>query len=210
MLKLFYSPGSCALASHIALEEAGAAYELQLVKLGEQQQRTPEYLKVNPKGRVPALQTPRGVLTENPAILAFIAQTHPQAKLAPLNDPFAFADMQAFNSFLCATVHPTFAHMFRPGRYADDERSHAAMRAKVPATLDEHFGIVERRLSDGREWVCGDFSVADCYLYVFARWYQREGMGTPQSRPLVRAHLERMQGRPAVLKALSQEGQSAL
>ena len=206
MLKLFYAPGSCATASHIALEEAGAEYELELVKLGEQQQRTPEYLALNPKGRVPALATDRGVLTENPAILAYVAQTWPKANLAPLDDPFAFAQMQAFNSFLCATLHPTFAHKFRPYRYADDPAAHAAMAAKVPSVLDEQFGLVEDMLSDGREWVHGAYSTSDPYLYIFARWYQRDGMGNPSARPLVRAHIRRMQARPAVQRALEQEG----
>ncbi|MBX7249155.1 MAG: glutathione S-transferase family protein [Caulobacteraceae bacterium] len=205
MLKLFYAPGSCALASHIALEEAGADYELALVKTGENQQRTPEYLAINPKGRVPALQTDRGILSENPAILAYVAQTHPQARLIP-EDAFAFAEIQAFNAFLCATVHPTFAHKWRPYRYADDPAAHAAMGAKVPSVLDEHFGLVEAQLSDGREWLFGDYSIADCYLHVFARWYQRPGLGTPASRPLVQAHIQRMQRRPAVARALEQEG----
>lgn len=206
MLKLFYSPGSCATASHIALEEAGADYELELVKLGEQQQRTPEYLTLNPKGRVPALATDRGVLTENPAILAYVAQTWPKAGLMPLKDPFAFAEVQAFNMFLCATLHPTFAHKFRPARYADDAQSQAAMQAKAPSVLDEQFGLIEDLLSDGREWVNGDYSTSDPYLYIFARWYQRDGMGRAETRPLVRAHLKRMQERPAVIRALEQEG----
>jgi len=205
MLKLYYAPGSCALASHIALEEAGAKYELELVKLGEQQQRTPEYLALNPKGRVPALVTDRGVLTENPAILGFVADTHPKSKLMP-TEPFARAQVQAFNAFLCATLHPTFAHKFRPYRYADDAHAHAAMAAKVPSVLDEQFGLVEDMLSDGREWVHGDYSTSDPYLFNFARWYQRDGMGRPATRPLVRAHIGRMQERPAVVRALEQEG----
>lgn len=205
MLKLYYAPGSCALASHIALEEAGADYELELVRLGEQQQRTPEFLALNPKGRVPALATDRGVLTENPAILAYVAQVWPEAKLMPA-DPYAAAQVHAFNAFLCATVHPTFAHKFRPYRYADDPQSHAAMAAKVPSVLDEHFGLVEEVLSDGREWVHGDYSTSDGYLFNFARWYQREGMGNAATRPLVRAHIKRMQERPAVQRALEQEG----
>src|SRR5262249_35215253 len=90
MLKLFYSPGSCALASHVALEEAGAQYEAVRLDFRANEQRKPEYLKINPKGRVPALATDRGVLTETPAILAFVAQSFPQARLAPLDDPFAF------------------------------------------------------------------------------------------------------------------------
>lgn len=88
---LFYSPGSCSLASHIALAEAGAAYELVRTDTKTGDQRRPEYLKVNPKGRVPALVTERGTLTETPAILAFVAQSFPQARLAPLDDAFRFA-----------------------------------------------------------------------------------------------------------------------
>ena len=98
MLKLFYAPGSCALASHIALEEAGAKYGAVRVDLRAKDQRKPEYLAINPKGRVPALVTDKGVLTENPAILAFVAQSFPEARLAPLDDAFAFARVQAFNS----------------------------------------------------------------------------------------------------------------
>ena len=105
MFKLFYSPGSCALASHIALEEVGAAYTAARIDFSKSEQRSPEYLTINPKGRVPALVTDDGILTETPAILAFIAQSFPQAKLAPLDDPFAFARIQAFNSYLCSTVH---------------------------------------------------------------------------------------------------------
>ena len=83
MLKLFYAVGTCALASHIALEEAGAQYETVRLNFADGEQRKPEYLKVNPKGRVPALVTDKGVLTETPAILAYIAQLYPRASLAP-------------------------------------------------------------------------------------------------------------------------------
>ena len=110
MFKLFWAPRSCALASHIALEEVGAVYSTQLVNFAVNEQRSPEYLAINPKGRVPALVTDRGVLTETPAMLAYIAQIFPKAKLAPLDDPFTFAKIQAFNSYLCSTVHPAHAH----------------------------------------------------------------------------------------------------
>ena len=99
MLTLYYMPGTCALASHIALEDSGASYQARRVDFQKKEQTSPEYLAVNPKGRVPALATPRGVLTETPAILAFLAQSFPEARLAPLNDPFAFAEIQAFNAY---------------------------------------------------------------------------------------------------------------
>ncbi|HEX9169219.1 MAG TPA: glutathione S-transferase N-terminal domain-containing protein, partial [Roseiarcus sp.] len=120
MLTLFYATNTCALASHIALEESGAAFDTRWIDFGGAEQTKPEYLKINPKGRVPALSTDHGVLTETPAILAYIAQTHPKAKLAPLDDPFAFAELQAFNAYLCATLHVAHAHRARGYRWADD------------------------------------------------------------------------------------------
>ena len=86
MFKLYYAPGTCALASHIALEEVGAPYSAERLNFKNNQQNSPDYLRINPKGRVPALVTDGGVLTETPAILAFLAQSFPQAKLAPLSN----------------------------------------------------------------------------------------------------------------------------
>src|SRR6201997_1402757 len=103
MYQLYYAPGTCALASHIALEEAGADYKAERLDFKANQQQSPEYLKINAKGRVPALVTDKGVITETPAILAYIAQMFPQAHLAP-TDPFAFAQVQSFNNYLCATA----------------------------------------------------------------------------------------------------------
>src|SRR4051812_17808361 len=113
MLKLFDAPHTCALASHIALEEAGAEYETVRIDFSANEQRQPEYLAINPKGRVPSLVTDNGVLTETPAILAFVAHRFPNARLAPVDDPFAFARVQAFNSYLCSTVHVAHAHRMR-------------------------------------------------------------------------------------------------
>src|SRR5215469_1554010 len=96
MIKLYYAANTCSLASHIALEEAGAAYTVVKMSFASNEQRSPEYLAINPKGRVPAMVTDRGILTETPAILAFIAQSFPQAKLAPFEDAFALAEVQAF------------------------------------------------------------------------------------------------------------------
>jgi glutathione S-transferase len=90
---LYYAPHTCSLASHIAFEDAGAIYDLKRIDFRKTAQRSPNYLAINPKARVPAMTTPRGVLTETPAMLAFIAQSFPEAQLAPMNDPFAFAEM---------------------------------------------------------------------------------------------------------------------
>jgi len=113
MFKLYYTAGTCALASHITLEEVGADYSTVRISFDANQQNSPEYLAINPKGRIPSLITDRGILTETPAMLAFIAQSFPQAKLAPFDDAFAFAQVQSFNSFICSSLHVAHAHRMR-------------------------------------------------------------------------------------------------
>jgi glutathione S-transferase len=207
MLKLFYAPNACSLAPHIALAEAHADFEAVRLDLRAGDQRKPNYLAVNPKGRVPALMTPRGTLTECVVILGWVAQTYPNAHLKPDGDFFAFSEMQAFNLYLATTVHIAFAHLFRPERWADSDAAKAEMRAKVPSVLAQVFKLIGDRLGDGRPWVCGDqYTVADSYLYLFARWLERDGAGGSTAMPLTRAHRTRMQARPAVQKVLAAEG----
>ncbi|HEY6879256.1 MAG TPA: glutathione S-transferase N-terminal domain-containing protein, partial [Polyangiales bacterium] len=129
MITLLYAPNTASLAVHIALEESGADYQLKKVDFARKEQTSAEYLAINPKGRVPALVTERGVLTETPAILLFIAQSFPQAGLAPLDDLWQLAQLQAFNAYLCATVHVAHAHRVRGTRWADEPAAIEAMAA---------------------------------------------------------------------------------
>src|SRR6201992_3639037 len=166
MIKLYFSPGACSTASYLALEEAGADYSVERVNFAANQQQSPEYKAINPKGRVPAMATDRGVLTETPAILAFIAHSYPKAKLAPLDDPFSFAQMQAFNSYLCSTVHVAHAHRMRGYRWADDPAAWAEMQRKVPETVGACFELIETEFFKG-PWVLGEaYSVCDPYLFT--------------------------------------------
>ena len=202
MLKLFYAPHTCALASHIALEEAGADYEAVKIDFSTAEQTKPDYLTVNPKGRVPALVTDRGVLTETPAILAYIAQRFPDAALAPSADPFAFAEIQAFNSYLCSTVHVAHAHRMRGARWADEPDSLADMKRKVPETVSACFDLIEKEMFKG-PWVMGDvYTIADPYLLTVSRWLEGDGVEITDF-PKVHAHRERMGERDAVRSALS-------
>jgi glutathione S-transferase len=204
MFTFFYCPGSCALASHIALEDAGATYEAKRVDFRKTEQQSPDYLAVNPKGRVPALATPRGVVTENPAILAFIAQSFPEARLAPLSDPFAFAQLQAFTTYLCATVHVAHAHRGRGYRWANDEASFADMKRKVPETVGACFELIETRMFRG-PWAMGeDYSVADPYLFTLASWLEGDGVDIARF-PRVADHRARMAERGSVKRAIEQE-----
>jgi glutathione S-transferase len=161
MLTFYYATNTCALASHIALEEAGADYEARWIDFGAAEQTKPDYLKINPKGRVPSLMTERGVLTETPAILAYVAQTHAAAQLAPLDDPFAFAELQSFIGYLCSTVHVAHAHRARGYRWADDPAAIEAMKKKVPQSVGACFDLIERKMFRG-PWAMGEnYTVAD-------------------------------------------------
>jgi glutathione S-transferase len=202
MLKFYFAPGTCALASHLALEYAGADYEAERLDFKTQQQRAPEYLAINPKGRVPALVTDRGVLTETPALLQFIAQSFPQAKLAPLEDPFLMAKVNEFNSYLCSTVHVNHAHKGRGYRWVDDEQAMEAMKKKVPQTMGESFALIDSQLLQG-PWVLGErFSTSDLYLYTLTRWLEGDGVDV-QRFPKVAAHMQRMEAEPQVQKVLA-------
>lgn len=204
MLKLFYAAGTCALASHIALEEAGAEYDVVRLDFRTNDQRKPEYLAINPKGRVPALVTDDGVLTETPAILAFVAQSFPSAGLAPTADPFAFARVQAFNSYLCSTVHVAHAYRMRGCRWADDAAAIEEMRRKVPAAVGECFDLIEREMIQG-PWVMGEaYTVCDPYLFTLAQGLDADGVN-PARLPKIQDHRRRMSQRPAVKKALAEE-----
>src|SRR6266852_1206770 len=204
MIKLFYAVNTCSLASHIALEEAGAAYTTARMSFAADEQRGPEYLAINPKGRVPAMVTDKGILTETPAILAFIAQSFPNAGLAPLDDPFAFAQVQAFNSYSCSTLHVAHAHRMRGYRWADDPAAIAEMQRKVPQSVGACYDLIERDMLKG-PWVMGEAStICDPYLFTLAQWLEDDGVD-PVRLPRVIDHRRRMSERHAVRKAIAEE-----
>ena len=204
MIKLYYAAHTCSLASHIALEEAGAEYFTERVSFKTNQQSSPDYLAINPKGRVQSLGTDRGVLTETPAMLAYIAQMFPRAQLAPLDDPFAFAQVQAFNSYLCSTLHVAHSHRMRGYRWADDESSFADMQRKVPQSVGACYALIEREMLRG-PWVMGEaYTICDPYLFTLAQWMEDDGVDV-STLPKVVDHRRRMSGRSAVRKAIADE-----
>ncbi len=205
MTLTFYTmPRTCALASQIALEEAGADYKKIRVDFAKEEQRQPAYLAINPKGRVPALVTDQGILTETPAILTFIAQSFSAAKLAPLNDPFAFAEVQSFNAYICSTLHVAHAHGVRGYRWAEDPATIAEMKRFAPQSIAPCFAMVENHMLKG-PWVLGDnYSICDAYLFTVAQWIESDGVD-PALFPKVIDHRRRVSERPAVKRALADE-----
>ena len=202
MLTLYYANGTCALASHLALEYAGAPYEIVRLDFSQKQQRSPEFLRLNPKGRVPALVTDRGVLTETPALLQFISQSFPDAKLAPVNDPFLLARANEFNSYLCSTVHVAHAHKRRGNRWADNAQAIDAMKTKAPQVMGDCFELIEHDMLQG-PWVLGErFSVCDMYLFTLSQWLEGDGVDIKRF-PKVADHQRRMLEDPVVVKVLA-------
>lgn len=199
-LTLYYAAGTCAQAVLIALYEADAQFTLKTLSFASNEQRSLDYLAINPKGRVPALVTERGVLTETPALLLYVAQSYPEAALAPLSDPFALAQMQEFNAYLASTVHIAHAHRPRASRWADDEAAQASMRAKVPQNMRECFAVIEQHYLGDKTWIMGEqFTVADGYLYTLASWLKGDGVDIAEF-PRVAAHFKRVEARASVQK----------
>lgn len=195
-LTLYYHPGTCSLAPAIALEEAGADYRLEKADI---RSKPPEWLEINPKGSVPALGTDRGVLTENPVILGYIAQTHPEANLAPNDDSYAFGALQSFNMYIASTIHPLFARAFF---IPDTDEA----KAKARDLLVKKLTILEDHLFQG-PWVRGEaYTIADAYLCVMERWAEKNGLFADGAFPKLDEHLRRMLARPAVQRAIEKHG----
>ena len=198
-LKLFYAPATISLATVIALEETGLPYEKARIDFGTTQQKSAEYLAINPKGRVPALVSENGILTETPALLRYVSALAPDAGLMP-SDPYQAAKADEIMSYFASTLHVSHAHRMRGHRWADDPSAHAAMQAKVPQNMTDGFNYVQDVLLEG-PWMLGDrYSVCDGYLFTIARWMASDGLDESKF-PAISAHRDRMRARPAVQRA---------
>ena len=203
MLTLYYSPGACSLASHTTLEESGAPYEAQPVMLAKGEHKTDEYAKINPRQKVPALKTEQGVITENVAILHYIAGRFPEKNLAP-KDPYGQARCLSTCAWLSNTVHPCFTHIFRPERFSEEpgalEGIKAAGRKAFYANLQEIDGLLAKG-----PWMMGEqFTVCDPYALVFYQWGTRIELPMKDLKNYT-AWKDRMLQRPAVRKILERE-----
>lgn len=195
-MKLYLAKGTISIAVAIALEEAGLPYTPDLVDFSTGAQTKPDYLAINPKGRVPSLMTDHGTLTETGAILDYIGALAPQAGLIPDNS-FAAAKMREVMYYIASTLHVNHAHKMRGHRWADLEPSWADMRAKVPQTMRDACAYVEAEAIQG-PFVLGDqISLADCYLFVVTTWLAGDGVDLA-AFPKLTAFMTAMEARPSV------------
>lgn len=203
-LILYYSPGACSLAPHIMLEEAGAAYSLTRVAIAEGANLEPAYLAVNPRGRVPALSVGGTVITENLAVMTYIARRFPEARLTPSDDLMA-ARVYERLSFFAASVHVAFAQVWRMQRFSADPAAYAAIQEGGRAALVGYFDEIEQILK-AQPYIAGPhMTAADGYPFVLIRWARKLGFDV-RRYPAWVAHTQSMLALPAVVRAVQQEG----
>jgi glutathione S-transferase len=203
MMTLYYSPGVCSTASHIGLEEIGEPYEKRPTLLPKGEHKTEAYLKINPKGKVPALDVDGKVITENTAILTYLAKRYPQKNLIP-TDPIQEAQCISTMAWFSNSVHPPYTHYVRPERYADGEAAQASVKETGKKTFFAACTDIDGLLQ-GKEWIMGSqFTVADGYALVFYGWGLRAGLPMHDLKAYT-AWKDRMLKRPAVRKVLEIE-----
>lgn len=208
--RLFYSPGACSMAPHILLEELGVPYEPVRLVIAEGDNRKPEYLVINPRGRVPALaigdaQGER-ILTEASAILVYLARCHPRAGLLP-EDPELFSRALEWMSWLASTMHQAGVRtVFRPERFTVDAAGAPAIAEQGRAAIRAGYADIESRL-EGKSFALADrFSVVDIYLLVFYRWGNRCGLAMRRDYPHYARVMDSVRQRPAVQRVIAREG----
>jgi glutathione S-transferase len=212
MYHLYFSPGACSVAPHIVLEEIGQPYTTELVRVdvgsAAENITHADYLKVNPKGRVPALKVDDRVLTEAPTILTYLARKHPEANLLP-TDPEVEARCYEWMAWASTTVHAVaFGQVIRPQRFVSEPKDYPAVVAKGRQNLAEAFGYVEKQLQ-GRDWVVpGGYTIADPYLLFYYRAAKRAGLSMQERYPAWTSISERVMARPAVERVLQKESQA--
>jgi glutathione S-transferase len=204
MPTLYYSPGACSLASHIVLEEIGKPFDTVEVNVRRGDQLKPEYLAINPRGRVPTLKIGAFTLTECPAILSYLDRLHPDAALMP-EDPALEARGLSLMSWLASSVHIDFAQVFRPARYTDDEAAHPGVIASGKAAVQHHYDEIEELLAESPYALGRKYSVLDPYLLVFYRWGYRLQLDMTRW-PRYDAHARRVAERPASQRVFAREG----
>jgi glutathione S-transferase len=204
VLKLYYVPGACSLAVHISLEWIGEPYEAVRVKYG-----SPEYLKINPAGAVPTLDTGEGwMLTQAGAILRYLARRFPEANLSGGEGLREQAEVDRWSSFLTGDLHPAFFPIFMTQRYttAQDEASLSAVRAAALVLVRKRFDLLEAHLA-GREFFVGDKrSILDAYAFPMVRWAEATLADGLSAFPNIRAHHQRTVIDSAVQRVLASEG----
>lgn len=201
-MKLYSMPGACSTGVHIVLQWTGAPFETEIVDRSAI--KSPEFLAINPAGAVPALIDGDFVLTQNAAIMGYIADTYPQAGLAGDGSPRQRAEANRWLAFVNSDVHPAFKPIFSPGRYVGDAAQYDAVKTAARTMLRGLMESADKRLAD-REWLAGFRSYADAYFFITLRWALTTGVDLA-GLDNIAAFKARMDADPGVQAALKAEG----
>jgi glutathione S-transferase len=203
MLTLYYWPGASSLVPHIVLEEIGVPYERMLISLAKGEHKSDAYLKINPRGKVPSLAVDGVVLTENVAILTYLARQFPEAELLP-GDLFEEVRCISAMAWLATNIHPTFAHIIRPERFASDAAAQTNIKETARKTFWANCQEIDALLASN-EWMMGaQYTVCDPYLFFFYDLGTRVKLPMQELRAYA-AFSARMIQRPAVYKVVERE-----
>ena len=202
-MTLYFSPGACSLASHIGLEETGAPYEIKPILLAKGQQKTEAYLKINPRGKVPALSVDGKILIENTAILTYLARRFPEKKLMP-TDPSEEARCIATMCWFSSVVHPSYQHSHRPERFAEGEAAQATVKETGRKSFWANCQEIDSMFQKN-DWIMGsEYTLVDPYALVFYGWGVR-GEFPMKELSSYTAWQDRMMKRPTVQKSVESE-----
>lgn len=205
MIKLYYSPGACSLAPHIVLEELGIAYDSMLVSLKDGEHKKADFLKINPKARVPVLNVDGKIMTECVAILTYLGGGFADRGLWP-KDTWKQAEAISLMSWLSNTVHIAFAGVFRPERFLEDASAHPQLKATAMANIEKNFADIEKMLTGKTFAMGGQYTVVDPFFLVFYRWGNRIGIPMKERYPIWTKHAQRVASRPTVKRVFEAEG----
>ena len=203
-LQLYFAPGACSFVPHVALEAAKAPFEPKLVKLHKGEQKTPEYLALNPNGQVPVLVVEGKPLSQIVAICEYLDRAYPDAGLLP-KDPWARSQALSQLAWMNNTVHPTFTHFFRPEKFAGSDAGKADIKEQAVAEFRRCLERIQGWASAGEPfWGGRQLGVRDAYAFVFLRWGGFMGID-PRSLPGYHAYIQRVMQHPAVAAVLARE-----
>ena len=202
---LYYSPGSCSLAPHIVLHETGQPFELRKFATADRANYSAEYLAINPKGRIPTLQIDGFMLTENPAILAFLGRRFPSAGLYPADGSEAEARCLELLAWSSNTVHVAYAQLLRPERFVPNEQNYPPVKESGHINYERCLADIEKKLQHQEYSLGAQFTVVDPFWFVFYRWGVRTGYDMRSKFPAYTAYAERLCRRSSVQRALTAE-----
>lgn len=203
---LYYSPGACSFAPHVALNEIGLPFKLRRFSTKNRENYSQEYLAINPKGRIPALWIDQFLLTENPAILTYLGRRFPDANLYPSDASKEEGRCLEWLAWCSNTVHVAYAQILRPERFVQSEENYSVVRESGHANYQGYLSTIDEHLRQNQYALCSGFSVVDPFWLVFYRWGVIQGYDMKNKYLHYSRYVDRLTQLSSIIKAMETEG----